>query len=100
MCVCVFSPNPITEKAMNTIICLERRFGSRKEAESRPSSRSLSGKFYALFCSLFFSVCSCGKWVCTSDPCSDVDKASDAKAGDAVNQEEHFTYDDMDNIVQ
>lgn len=58
---------------------------------------------------LYCSICSCGNWVCTSNPCQEIPykvRASPKQTGKAtINSEEEdteevFTYDDMDNVVQ
>ncbi len=63
------------------------------------------------------SVCSCGKWICTSNPCSKSALDSREKLRDPISagsylgkkeeeeaeeeeEEEVFTYDDMDNTIQ
>ena len=49
--------------------------------------------FYTVYIFLSPSVCACGKWVCTSDLCRvDAD-------GLKAKEEEIFSYDDMDNLI-
>ncbi len=56
---------------------------------------------------LLCSVCSCGKWICTSNPCSelslsrkqDIGEEKETEDGDDDDKQEIFSYDDMDNLV-